>query len=141
MRVALVLALLVTVIAAPLAVAEAGPRRAQAVEMDRAFSGPGWRYRDVENLREQFFRDQQRFRHDPRTVVVVVPNVVVVSPGRCWQDGYWSYQWVPQSYSYSAWVPAQWSPDGQWLEGHYEPAWYSGGYYQPLWVTGYWTSC
>ena len=90
MRVALVLALLVTVIAAPLAVAEAGQRRAQAVETDRAFSGPGWRYRDVENFREQFFRDQQRFRPDQRTIVVA-PSVVVVSPGRCWQDGYWSW--------------------------------------------------
>ena len=140
MRVALVLALLVTVIAAPLAVAEAGQRRAQAVETDRAFSGLGWRYRDVENFREQFFRDQQRFRPDQRTIVAA-PSVVVVSPGRCWQDGYWSYQWVPQSYSYSAWVPGQWSPDGGWIEGHYEPAWYNGGYYQPLWVAGYWTGC
>ena len=91
-------------------------------------------------FREQFFRDQQRFRPDQRTIVVA-PSVVVVSPGRCWQDGYWSYQWVPQSYSYSAWVPGQWSPDGGWIEGHYEPAWYNGGYYQPLWVAGYWTGC
>jgi hypothetical protein len=139
MRLALVLALIVTAAAAPLGVAHAGEhRRVQAVEPDRAFSGPGWRFRDVDNFREQFFRDQQRSR---QRSVVVVPQVVVVSPGRCWQAGYWTYQWVPQSYAYDAWVPAQWSPDGQWIEGHYARAWYNGGGYQPLWVEGYWASC
>ena len=138
MRFALVLAVLVTIVAAPLAVGEA--RGVQAVQPDRAFSGPGWRFRDVENLRQQFFEDQRRFRRNSSSVIVV-PPVVVVSPGRCWQDGYWSYQWVPQYSTYAAWVPGQWSPDGYWIEGHYEAASNSGGYYQPVWVEGYWTGC
>ena len=29
------------------------------------------------------------------------PVFVFVSPGRCWQPGYWTYQWVPQTYTYS----------------------------------------
>jgi hypothetical protein len=143
MRFAVVIVLLAALGVAPSNVAQAGePRRAQAVETDRAFSGPGWRFRDVENFREQFVRDQRRFRRQGgQQSIVVVPQVVVVSPGRCWQDGYWSYQWVPQSYPYSTWVPGQWSPDGLWIEGHYQQAWYEGGYYQPFWVEGYWTRC
>jgi len=72
---------------------------------------------------------------------VIVPQIVFVSPGRCWQSGYWSYQWVAQSYSYNTWVPGVWSPDGYWIAAHYEPGWYDGGYYQPLWVEGYWAGC
>jgi hypothetical protein len=139
MRIALVLVLLGAVLATPLA-ADAADRRVQHVLPDRAFSGPGWRFRDVENFSLQYRQEQRRARHDGGPVVVV-PQVVFVSPGRCWQDGYWNYQWVPQAYSYNAWVPGQWTADGLWVEGHYEPAWYSGGYYQPLWVAGYWTRC
>jgi hypothetical protein len=73
--------------------------------------------------------------------IIVISQAIVVSPGRCWQPGYWTYQWVPQSYSYSAWVPDQWSPDGLWIAAHYEPAWYDSGYYQPFWVDGYWLGC
>jgi hypothetical protein len=73
--------------------------------------------------------------------IVIVPQIVFVSPGRCWQAGYWTYQWVPQAYSYTTWVPAQWSPDGAWIEGHYAAGWYSGGYYQPLWIDEYWSRC
>jgi hypothetical protein len=80
-------------------------------------------------------------RGAPDRPVVSGPQVVVVSPGQCWQPGYWTYQWVPQSYSYTTFVPGQWSPDGSWIAGHYEPAVYSTGYYQPLWVEGYWTGC
>jgi len=142
MRLGLVLALMVTALAAPLAVANAGDRvRAQAALPDRAFSGPGWRFNDVENLRQQFRQDQRRFRRLGDGPVIVVPQIVYVSPGRCWQAGYWDYQWVPQSYAYNAWVPGQWSPDGFWIEGHYEAAWYNSGYYQPVWVEGYWSSC
>ena len=140
MRLALVLAVLATVLAAPVARAEPGARRAEQVLPDRAFSGPGWRFRDVENFRQQYYQDQRRVRRGDGTVIVV-PQVVVVSPGRCWQEGYWTYQWVPQSYAYNTWVPAQWSPDGLWIEAHYAAAWYGGGYYQPLWVEGYWTGC
>jgi hypothetical protein len=79
--------------------------------------------------------------HRHERLIVVISQMIVVSPGRCWQPGYWMYQWMPQSYSYSAWVPGEWAPDGFWIAGHYEPAWYDGGYYQPLWVDGYWLRC
>jgi hypothetical protein len=69
------------------------------------------------------------------------PVFVFVSPGRCWQPGYWTYQWVPQTYTYSTWVPGQWSADGYWIEGHYAPSQVSSGYYHPLWVEGYYASC
>ena len=138
MRFALVLALIVTALTAPAALAG---DRAAAPLPDRAFSGPGWRFRDVENFREQYRQDQQRVRRAGDRPFVVVPQVVFVSPGRCWQTGYWDYQWVEQAYPYNAWVPGAWSPDGYWTEGHYEPAWYSGGSYQPYWVEGYWSPC
>jgi hypothetical protein len=141
MRLALVAALLLTALILPPAVVEAGARRAEHVLPDRAFSGPGWRFNDVENFRQQYRQDQRRFHRAGDQPVFVVPQLVVVSPGRCWQAGYWDYQWVPQSYAYNAWVPAQWTPDGLWIEGHYEAAWYSSGYYQPYWVEGYWARC
>jgi hypothetical protein len=79
--------------------------------------------------------------HGANGPVVIVPQVVFVTPSRCWQAAYWTYQWVPQSYAYSTWVAGQWSPDGYWIEGHYAPSIYQSGYYQPLWVEGYWTRC
>jgi hypothetical protein len=94
-------------------------------------------------LREGFEDRDHRPGHRPRhhRPVIVVPQTVFVTPNRCWQPGYWMYQFVPQSYTYSTWVAGQWSPDGRWIEGHYAPAQYSSGYYQPLWVGGYYTSC
>jgi len=73
--------------------------------------------------------------------IIIVPQTVYVNPSNCWQPGYWSYQWVPQTYTYSQWVAGQWSPDGYWIEGHYAPGQYSTGYYQPLWTEGYYSSC
>ena len=73
--------------------------------------------------------------------VIVVPQTVFVTSSRCWQPGYWAYQWMPQTYSYSTWVAGQWSPDGYWIEGHYAPSQVSSGYYHPLWVEGYYTGC
>ena len=69
--------------------------------------------------------------------VIIIPQTVFVTPNRCWQPGYWTYQFVPQSYSYNTWVAGQWSPDGLWIDGYYAPSVYSTGYYQPLWVEGY----
>jgi hypothetical protein len=69
------------------------------------------------------------------------PAVVFVAPSQCWQPGYWSYQWVPQAYTYNNWVAGHWSPDGRWIEGYYQPAWYTSGYYQPFWIEGYYTAC
>jgi hypothetical protein len=91
-------------------------------------------------------RERDRDRHNghrPRhhRPVIVVPQTVVVTPNRCWQPGYWTYQFVPQYYTYSTWVAGQWSPDGRWIDGHYAPAQYSSGYYQPVWVGDYYTSC
>lgn len=65
--------------------------------------------------------------HHPHTVFV---TQCVVLPGA------WSYLWVPQSYTYTVWVPGQWSPEGTWIAGHYAPQTYSTGYYQPIWVPG-----
>ena len=73
--------------------------------------------------------------------VIIIPQTVFLAPNRCWQPGYWTYQFVPQSYSYSTWVAGQWSPDGQWIEGHYAPSFYNTGYYQPLWLEGYYSGC
>jgi hypothetical protein len=86
-------------------------------------------------------RDHDRRGHGNFRPVFVVPQTVYVGPSRCVQPGYWTYQWVPQTYTYSAWVPGQWSPDGRWIDGHYAPAQYTSGYYQPLWVEGYYTAC
>ena len=75
-------------------------------------------------------------RFDGRPVFVVPPPVYVVGPSTdsCVAPGYWTYQWVPQVYTQSIWVPGQWSPDGTWIDAHYEPRSLSTGSYQPLWV-------
>jgi len=73
--------------------------------------------------------------------VIVVPAPVYVVPSQCWAQGYWNYSWVPQVSSYNAWVPGGWSPDGYWIEGHYESQMSSGGYWQPYWVEGRWGAC
>ncbi len=52
----------------------------------------------------------------------------------CVAPGYWSRAFVPQTSTQNVWVPGQYSPDGIWIEGHYESQWVSGGYYQPVWV-------
>ena len=87
--------------------------------------------------------DRDRGHHRPghQRPGIVVPQAVYLAPSRCWQPGYWSYQFVPQSYAYNTWVEGQWSPDGQWIAGHYAPYYYNTGYYQPLWVEGYYSSC
>jgi hypothetical protein len=133
MRFALTLALLVTaIVGAPFTALAGEVQRPGHQVYDRAFSGPGWRFREIENFREHF-RDRGHRHHRP--------GVVIVSPGRCWQAGHWTYQWVPQAYSYNTWVAGHWSPDGRWIDGHYAPGWYNGGYYQPLWVEGHWSAC
>ena len=53
---------------------------------------------------------------------------------RCVTPGYWSYAFVPQAYTDNVWAPGQYSPDGIWIDGHYESRSVSGGYYQPIWV-------
>jgi hypothetical protein len=86
-------------------------------------------------------RPRRPDRPAPRQSVIVVPQTVVVAPRHCWQPGYWTYQWVPQTHTYSAWVPGHWSADGYWIEGHLAPSQVSWGYYHPLWVEGYYTGC
>jgi hypothetical protein len=93
---------------------------------------------------ERFDDDRRGGRqHRPghQRPVIVVPQTVFVTPSQCWQPGYWTYQWVPQTYTYSTWVAGQWSPDGYWIDGHYAPSQYSSGYYHPLWVEGYYSGC
>jgi hypothetical protein len=82
----------------------------------------------------------RRFRGQDGSVIIV-PQVVFVTPSNCWQPGYWAYQWVPPAVASTMWVPGQWSPDGYWIDGYYAPMAYSSGYYQPAWVEGFWSSC
>lgn len=65
----------------------------------------------------------------------------VVRPQRCLVPGSWTYAWVPQSYSYNVWVDGQYSSDGLWVAGHWEPRVSTSGYYQPYWIPERWTSC
>ena len=80
-------------------------------------------------------------RHHHGHKVLVVPAPIFVTPSRCWTPGYWSYQWVPQTYTYNTWVPGQWAPDGSWVPGHYAGRPYNTGSYHPYWVEGYWRDC
>lgn len=73
--------------------------------------------------------------------VIVLPSPVVVVPGRCWTQGYWAYQWVPQAAPYQLWVAGHWSAGGTWVPGHYQTYYHASGYYQPYWVEGYWSGC
>jgi hypothetical protein len=73
--------------------------------------------------------------------VIVLPSPVVVVPGRCWTQGYWAYQWVPQAVPYQVWVAGHWSAAGTWVPGHYQAHYHASGYYQPYWVEGYWSGC
>ncbi len=66
-----------------------------------------------------------------------VPQTVIVAGApaySCSVPGYWTYQWVPQVYSSTVWVPGQWSPDGTWIDGHYQSESVASGYWQPIWV-------
>ena len=57
-----------------------------------------------------------------------------------WVHGYWGQQWVPQYYTYDAWIPGYFAGNGAWIQGRYEPRTAeSGGYYERVWVEGYWT--
>ena len=57
-----------------------------------------------------------------------------------WVHGYWGQQWVPQYYTYDAWIPGYFARNGAWVQGRYETQTAeSGGYYERVWVEGYWT--
>ena len=57
-----------------------------------------------------------------------------------WVHGYWGQQWVPQYYTYDAWIPGYFARNGAWIQGRYETQTAeSGGYYEQVWVEGYWT--
>ena len=57
-----------------------------------------------------------------------------------WVHGYWGQQWVPQYYTYDAWIPGYFARNGAWIQGRYEVQTVeSGGYYERVWVEGYWT--
>ena len=80
-------------------------------------------------------------RHARRSNVIVAPlNVFVfapyAAPSSCYVPGYWTYQWVPQTYSSNVWMDGQWTPAGTWIDGHYEQRVYSSGYYQQIWIDG-----
>lgn len=73
--------------------------------------------------------------------VIVLPSPVVVVPGRCWTEGHWAYQWVPQVTPYQVWVAGHWSAAGTWVPGHHQTHYRGSGYYHPYWVEGYWSGC
>lgn len=79
--------------------------------------------------------------HGHARKIIVVPTPVYMVPSRCWAQGSRNYSWVPQTWSYSLWVPGALSPDGYWIEGHYEQRFSSSGYWQPYWVEGRWGAC
>jgi hypothetical protein len=57
-----------------------------------------------------------------------------------WVHGYWGQQWVPQYYTYDAWIPGYFARNGAWVQGRYDAQTAeSGGYYERVWVEGYWT--
>jgi hypothetical protein len=57
-----------------------------------------------------------------------------------WVHGYWAQQWVPQYYTYDAWIPGYFTRNGAWIQGRYETQTAeSVGYYERVWVDGYWT--
>jgi hypothetical protein len=56
-----------------------------------------------------------------------------------WVHGYWGQQWMPQYYTYDAWIPGYFARNGAWIQGRYETQTAeSGGYYERVWVDGYW---
>jgi len=73
--------------------------------------------------------------------VIVVPRPVYLAPRRCLAPGAWTYQWVPQSQVYYAWVPAHYNTDALWVEGQYVPQVFQSGYWQPIWIEGRWVDC
>jgi hypothetical protein len=91
--------------------------------------------------RHGFPHGHHHFKHFRGHNVIVLPSPVVVVPGRCWTQGYWAYQWVPQAAPYQHWVAGHWSPAGTWVPGHYQTHYHQSGYYQPYWVEGYWSGC
>ena len=82
----------------------------------------------------------------PSQIIVATPRVwafpvYVVKPRRCLVPGSWAYAWVPQNYAYNVWIDSQYSPEGFWMEGHWEPRVYASGYYQPYWIPESWSDC
>ena len=139
MRLVPALVLLAAVVAAPLTTRAAEMHASLGVSGDRPAAPRAPAPLTGERPGER--HGEGRHDRDRDRTTIIIPQVVFVSPGRCWQSGYWTYQWVPQSYAYSTWVEGQWSADGYWIPSHYAPVYYEGGYYQPLWVEGYWTGC
>ena len=57
-----------------------------------------------------------------------------------WVHGYWGQQWVPQHYTYDAWIPGYFAGNGACVHGRYETQTAeSGGHYERVWVEGYGT--
>lgn len=82
----------------------------------------------------------------PSQIIVATPRVwafpvYVVQPRRCLVPGSWAYAWVPQNYAYNVWIDSEYSTEGLWMEGHWEPRVYSSGYYQPYWIPERWSDC
>ena len=72
---------------------------------------------------------------------IVVPRPIYLAPRRCWAQGAWTYQWVPQSQVYYAWMPGHYNTDALWVEAQYVPRVLQSGYWQPTWIEGRWVDC
>jgi hypothetical protein len=82
----------------------------------------------------------------PSQIIVATSSVwafpvYVAQPRRCLVPGSWEYAWVPQSYAYNVWIDSEYTVEGVWVEGHWEPRVYTTGYYQPYWSPERWGDC
>jgi len=83
-----------------------------------------------------FGRNSTQPAHPLNRVARPVPPPVAAPR---WVQGHWAQQWMPQYYTYDAWVPGYFARNGAWVQGYYETRTAeSGGYYQQVWVDGYW---
>ena len=55
-----------------------------------------------------------------------------------WVPGYWSWEWVDQTYTYQVLAPGHYNDAGVWVEGQYENRAVDNGYHRRIWVDGYW---
>jgi hypothetical protein len=80
-------------------------------------------------------RDPRR----PHDHVIIVPQPIYIAPSQsCHVPGYWTYQWVPQTFWQTVYVPGYWAADGTWVQSHYAQQPYATGTYHPVWVPEQW---
>ena len=106
--------------------------------------GPSYPFgstRAVLSVRQELYRPLLSVRQPVLGSCAAAPVFAAPPPpAPRWVHGYWGQQWVPQYYTYDAWIPGYFARNGAWVQGRYEPRTAeSGGYYERVWVEGYWT--